>query len=165
MRRLKELKIEEVDAFLTQLAEEFNVPKPKYCIYKVECVKKLEQTLVEIKTRRGWSVGRINPFPIGASFTSPVGGELCFITLLLRSNRGISVRNIVHEFFHYLDYVENGYSFCGLEEELEKRVVKRTSQFLKRLKMSRNYADEENAKAVEKRKLIYTRGGHRPAKS
>jgi len=120
MRRLKELKIEEVDAFFTQLAEEFNVPKPKYCIYKVECVKMLEQRWVEYKTRRGYSFGRLDPFPIRASFASPVGGELCYITLLLRSNKGIAVRNIVHEFFHYLDYVKNGYSFCGLEEEMEK---------------------------------------------
>ena len=150
MRRLKPLKVEEVDAFLTKLAEEFNVPKPRYCIYKVECVKKLEQTLVEVKTRRGWSLARMDPIPIPASFASPFGGEFAYITLLLRSNRGISVTNIVHEFFHYYDYVKNGYSFCGLEEEMEKRVVKRTNQFLKRLKMPRNYADGENAKTVEK---------------
>ena len=56
---------------------------------------------------------------------------------LLEGTRGISIRRVVHEFFHYLHYVTRGYKSAQNKEEAEKEekeVKKQTRKFLTKLK-------------------------------
>jgi hypothetical protein len=136
--RLNEVKIEEIDELLTQLAKEFNVSKPNYCVYKINCIKKLKpwESLGKLKATLKTPGSDPISTALNAAFVSPFGkGEICYITLFLRS-RGISRKSLVHEFFHYLHYVKNGYKFKSGEEE-EKQTIRKTQQYLRKLKEGR----------------------------
>ena len=134
----KEKIIQEVDSLLTNLSVDFNVPKPNYCIYNLTELKKLD----EWKFNMGFSISLIGmkpPFQYDACFIHRCKGECCYITLLLKNNRNVSKKNIVHEFFHYKHYVESGYDWshrtqAEVEEE-EKRTVLETRKYMKKTKI------------------------------
>ena len=134
--RLKPLKVDEIDAFLSRLAEEFEVPKPNYCIYKIITVKRLEPFKVGRLTIKQTGIRAHDVIPFGAAFVE-AGGNVCYIVFLLEGTRGISIRRVVHEFFHYLHYVKRGYKSAQSKEEAEKEekeVRKQTRKFLNKLR-------------------------------
>ena len=124
------MKFEDVDGLLTELAEEFEVPKPNYCIYRVETVKPLDP----FRTPLGATIrfkSMTDPTPYGACFVFR-GKMLCFITLLLKGTKGVSRRDLIHEFFHYLSYVRNGYKEPKDPEKEERWAERQTRRYLKK---------------------------------
>lgn len=134
--RLKPLKIDEIDDFLSKLAAEFEVPKPNYCIYKIVTVKRLEPFKEKNISARITGVRAHDIFGFGAAFI-PYSGKLCYIVLLLEGTKGISRKNLIHEFFHYLHYVKRGYKPLPNKEAIEKEekeVRRETEKYLRKMK-------------------------------
>jgi GrpB-like predicted nucleotidyltransferase (UPF0157 family) len=136
-RRLKPLKIEEVDSFLDSLAKEFGVPKPNYCVYKVVQVRALEPWKTEHGGSfriRGMRASDIIDF--GAVFRTV--GKLGYIVLMFESTKGISRKAVVHEFFHYLHWLQRGMKDPETREEYdeeERRARRETDRYLRKLRL------------------------------
>lgn len=118
------MKFDDVDKLFTELSKEYGVPKPLYCIYKIVPVKKLEPVKIvpylTLTQRVVMSLGRF----IGEK------GKSCYIYFLF-GNRARK-DTVVHEFFHYLHYVENGWSKEGIDgEEEERRTRRETRKYLR----------------------------------
>jgi len=104
------MKIEDVDPLFTALSEEFGVPKPNYCIFQVSALKKLDPLFSDAKSGLMLSMnggGSWATLPMGANFRSE--GKYCYITLLVRKKGQVLRKSIVHEFFHYLHWVQGTY--------------------------------------------------------
>ena len=104
------MKIEDLDPLLIALSEEYGVPKPNYCIFQVSALKKLDPLFSDPKygvtiTRSGG--GGWEALPLGASFHPD--DRYGFITLLVRKKGQIRREAIVHEFFHYLHWIQGKY--------------------------------------------------------
>ncbi len=100
------MKIAEVDPLLSNLSEEYGIPKPNYCIFEVSAMKRLDPLFEDKKygvkvTRTGG--GGYTSIPFGAKFIPEE--KTSFITLLVRKKGQIRRENVVHEFFHYLHWV------------------------------------------------------------
>ena len=129
--------IQDVDSLFTTLSEEFNVPKPNYNIYKVTEIKKLDKWRFNnclVIT----ALGMRPPMDYGARFISKNKSKLCYIALLLKNNRNVNKKSIIHEFFHYKHFIEcdydwDNYKDWSLEKE-EKRTKAETNHYIKRYK-------------------------------
>ena len=118
-----------VDNLLTELSEEFNIPKPNYCLYNVVAIKKLDA----VKTPSGLTVEhKRNPLSdiYGAQYTA--FGRLGYIVLFQHENRAVSKNYIIHEFFHYKHHYESGKNdWLKDAEEEEKATRSETRKYLK----------------------------------
>ena len=110
--------IDRVDSLLTDLSNKYNVPKPEYCVYKL--LKKTDDS----KDNK----------PSNAMMCCDEKG---YIILFLKSSR-LSVRRLVHEFFHYKHYVDADYNWDDWIEEKheeEERLTRReTREYMKNLR-------------------------------
>lgn len=104
------MKIEYLDPLLIALSEEYGVPKPNYCIFQVSALKKLDPLFSDSKSGLMLTMsggGSWATLPMGASFHRY--DKYSYITLLVRKKGQISRDSIVHEFFHYLHWVQGTY--------------------------------------------------------
>jgi len=148
LRRIKPVKLEEIDDFLSHLAEEYGVPKPNYCVYKVICVKRLNP----FKT--GFAEIRLEGYrdfiPYGALFVWE--GKLPYIVFLLKGTRGISRKKVVHEFLHYVHFLQRGKKpHCSREEikEEERLTKKEVNRYWRKL--------EDEVKGLKKKHLTLSK--------
>lgn len=124
------MKVEEVDAFLGRLAEEFHVAKPSFEIWEVKLLKRgCPQWFSQ---GRGTIQFRTKPFEWGACFKvlTPKFGR---IVLLTSPKHIVSKRNVVHEMMHYFHFEKRGDKteaeiFTPEEEKITK---KQTRAYLK----------------------------------
>jgi len=139
--------IQDVDMLLTDLSEEFDVPKPNYNIYKLTEIKKLDKWKFSnslVITAQGMRP----PMNYGAYFINKNRGKLCYISLLLKNNRNVSKKSIVHEFFHYKHFVECDYDWgnnvdWSVEKE-EKLTKYETKNYMKHLKECENLVSSQD---------------------
>jgi len=131
------MKIEEVDQFLTELAERYDVPKPNYCIYKVTPIKRLNP--FKTKTGQLRIISSAITHDYGAFFHAH--GKLCYITLLIHKNGIVSRENILHEFKHYIDYVKNGYEILLDNEKRERRARSFARKGMKHYRKTREWLE------------------------
>lgn len=129
------MKIEDVDPLFTALSEEFRVPKPNYCIFQVSAFKKLDPLL----SSPGWEVTSKG----GGSWASlPMDGKFypydnyVFITLLFRRKGQIRREAVVHEFFHYLHWIQ------GKFKVIKKVKIKSYNEFFWKLLNDRPTEDK-----------------------
>ena len=120
------MKLEKVDALLEALAQEYNVPKPRYEIWLVRRIKKANP----IKTNFGGTI-QVYEFPFNRGFFRYAGR---IVTILVGANRQANMGTIIHEFLHYKRYVERGYKLPEDFEEEERMTKRETRQYLKKLK-------------------------------
>jgi len=110
------VRVEEIDSFLEELAQEFDVPKPNYCVYKVICIKRLKP--FSLGHAEIHLMGMRDYIPYGALFTWQ--GNLPYIVFLLKGTRGISRKSVIHEFIHYVHFLKRGCEAWKTKEEYEE---------------------------------------------
>lgn len=124
------MKLKDVDCLLEELSQEFNVPIPDYQVWEAKLIKKLKPLKPIVPDHRGYITIRFSrPFSFGALLQ--YSGMFACITFLVDKRHMLRKECVVHEFFHYKHYVEQGYKFDNLEAE-EKLTKKETRRYLKK---------------------------------
>lgn len=126
------MKLEDVDCLLEELSQEFNVPIPDYQVWEAKLIKKLKPIGAE---HRGYIRIRFSrPFSFGALLQ--YSGKFACITFLVDKRHMLRKECVVHEFFHYKHFVEQGYKFPDDLEAEEKLTKKETRRYLKKRKVA-----------------------------
>lgn len=128
--------LQEVETLLSNLSTEFDVPMPMYCVYDLYPMKRLG----EFKISDSILKGKIhNPLAgvIPKAWFVP-NRKMCYLVLFLQNRKFVGKENIIHEFFHYMYYVREGYpdqknrSTDEFERE-EKKVQVEARKYMKKL--------------------------------
>jgi len=131
---LDKLKLDELDGFLDELARDFNVPKPNYCVYKLVTVKKLApfETAPCTQVRL---MGSALPFDALFSYL----GGLPYIVFVFKDGRRISRKTIIHEFLHYVHFLKRNckpWESSTEHRDEEERTRKETERYWRKYRAS-----------------------------
>ena len=110
------MNLEEVDELLTKLAEEYNIPKPRHCVYQYKLVKPLEPII----TKLGAAIVTRPSRPFISGTHIPLG-KIGYMTLTCGRGGTISRRTAFHEFYHYKAHIERDFKPNVNPEEEEKK--------------------------------------------